>query len=112
MCSHLKIENKLEEKWEVPNIEELTSLLGSKVVKLPSSYLFSFLGGWGVVIEEPSKPLGLSIGTQTLPPPPPNNRHWVNQSIINGKIQNQDHVPLTGTTSPIIRPNQLGYLTG
>ena len=38
----VKIENKLEEKWKVPNIEEFTSLLGSKVVKLPSSYLFFF----------------------------------------------------------------------
>ena len=72
MWSHLKIENKLEEKWKVPNIEELTSLLGSKVVKLPFSYIFLYFILFFIFLfflfffEEPSKPLGLSIETQTL----------------------------------------------
>ena len=41
-----------------------------------------------------------------------NNQHWLNQGIINNRIQTWDHVPLTRTTPPSICPNQLGYPSG
>ena len=34
------------------------------------------------------------------------------QDIIIGRIQTLDHVPLTETTLPSVRPDQLGYLGG